>query len=136
MFIWTDKRMAKKKEKRRSLLDKIRGLETETHPQGKRVGQLFQAVAAGEIEVSCCVLLFLEVCMSFYSEMTSVVWKSAVIGGSKGSTKDPPDPNVHFFFNVMQFFWMYPTFAVFHEGGVSPRDHYTIWQARFSQKKP
>ena len=59
--------MAKKKEKRRSLLDKIRGLETETHPQGKRVGQLFQAVAAGEIEVSC-VLLFLEVYMLFIPE--------------------------------------------------------------------
>ena len=43
--------MAKKKEKRRSLLDKIRGLETETHPQGKLVGQLFQAIAGGEIEV-------------------------------------------------------------------------------------
>ena len=65
LFIWTDKRMAKKKEKRRSLLDKIRGLETETHPQGKRVGQLFQAVAAGEIEASCCVLLLLEFYMLF-----------------------------------------------------------------------
>ena len=44
--------MAKKKEKRRSLVDKIRALDTEVHPQGKMVGQLFQAVAAGEIEVS------------------------------------------------------------------------------------
>ena len=96
--------MAKKKEKRRSLLDKIRGLETETHPQGKRVGQLFQAVAAGEIEVSCCVLLFLEVCMSFYSEMTSVVWKSAVIGGSKGSTKDPPPVQMSIFFQCHAVF--------------------------------
>ena len=71
--------MAKKKEKRRSLLDKIKGLETETHPQGKRVGQLFQAVAAGEIEVSCCVLLFLEVYMSFYSGLASAVWKSQLL---------------------------------------------------------
>ena len=48
--------MAKKKEKRRSLLDKIKALDTEEHPQGKMVGQLFQAVAAGQFQV--CIVFF------------------------------------------------------------------------------
>ena len=104
--------MAKKKEKRRSLLEKIRGLETETHPQGKRVGLLFQAVAAGEIEVSC-VLLFLEILHVACSGLTSVVWKSAVIGGTKGEREGPPLPTtVQFFFHCHTVFWTYPTFAV------------------------
>ena len=64
--------MAKKKEKRRSLLDKIRGLETETHPQGKLVGQLFQAIAGGEIEV-CCVLF--KVLSVVCSGLKGIVWK-------------------------------------------------------------
>ena len=101
--------MAKKKEKRRSLLDKIRGLETETHPQGKRVGQLFQAVAAGEIEVSS-VLLFLDVSHVVFSGLTSAVWKSAVIRGSMGSAKDPPNSPI--IFQCHAVFGMYPTFAV------------------------
>ena len=116
--------MAKKKEKRRSLLDKIRGLETETHPQGKRVGQLFQAIAAGEIEVSC-VLLFLEILNVVYSGLTSAVWKSqsladlrgGVRGGGVGVSKNL---SVQYFFNVMPFLGkkmakvigLCPTFAV------------------------
>ena len=116
--------MAKKKEKRRSLLDKIRGLETETHPKGKRVGQLFQAVAAGEIEVSFCVLLFLE--MLFILDWQALFgnqshWR---IGGGRGA-KTPP---VQFFFQYHAVFCvLHGGSGVFHEGGVSPRDHYTIW---------
>ena len=92
--------MAKKKEKRRSLLDKIRGLETETHPQGKRVGQLFQAVAAGEIEVSR-ILLFLEVYMLFIMN-DKCCWKSQLLADLRGGgAKDPPGQILSF--NAMIF---------------------------------